>query len=265
MKLAVAGKGGSGKTTVSGTLARTFAADGYDVLAIDDDDDPNLSVALGVPRGEDGPPIPDELVTRLDPSENDFSYALTSPAETIIDDHGIEAPDGVTLLKAGEVEAGSGCFGSSHMTARLVLSNVVESPDDVALMDLPNGIEHLGLATAKDVDVMLVVVEPNYKSLETVRKIQPLADELGVPELRVVANKVRTDRDLEVVEDYCADHGLDIAAVVPFDDDVRRAEMDGSAPVDDAPDSSAVAAIRDLADDLVETGGQRRSSQDIPG
>jgi CO dehydrogenase maturation factor len=257
MKIAVAGKGGSGKTTVSGTLARTFAADGVDVLALDDDDDPNLSVALGMPRDEDGLPLPDELVNRADSSEDDFPYELTSRPRTIIDDYGIIAPDGVTLLEAGEVEAGSGCFGMSHVTVRMILSSVEEDPGDVTIVDMPNGIEHLGLATAEDVDVMVVVVEPYYKSLETARKIAPLVEELDIPELRVVANKIRTDDDRETVEEYCANHDLDIAAVIPFDDPIRHAELDGSAPIDYDSDSPAVGAIRELAGDLVELNSQR--------
>lgn len=265
MKIAVAGKGGAGKTTVSGTLARSFAARGYNVLAIDDDDDPNLSVALGVARNAVGRPLPDDLVTRLDPSGDDFPYELTSSPRAIVADHGTDAPDGVTLLTAGEVKAGSGCFGMSHVTARMLLSNAEETSAEVTILDLPNGTEHLGLATAEDVDVMLVVVEPTRKSMATARRIQPLAVELDIPTLHVVANKVRNDHDRDVAEEFCADHDLEIAAMIPFDDAVRRAEFDGTAPVDYDPGSPAVSAVRELADDLVEAEGQRRSSPDPPG
>lgn len=255
MKIAVAGKGGSGKTTVSGTMARAFAADGVSVLAVDDDDDPNLSVALGVPPGDAPSPIPDELVTRVDDdSDTGYPYELVSSADTIIEGHGTVAPDGIRLLRAGEVEAGAGCFGMSHVTARLIVRNVSESDDEITLLDLPNGIEHLGLATARDVDLMMVVAEPHYNSMETARKIRPLAEELDIPSLRVVANKVRSDRDREIVEDYCEDHDLEFVGVVPYDDAVRRAEREVAAPIDVDPDAPAVRAICDLADELRTTG-----------
>lgn len=258
MKIAVAGKGGSGKTTVSGTMARSFAADGLSVLAIDDDDDPNLSVALGVAEDEAGPPLPDDVVIRHDDRrEGAFPYELTSSPRSIVDEHGAPAPDGVTLLKAGTVEAGAGCFGTNHMKARLILSEVEDSDQEVILVDMPNGIEHLGLATARAVDVMAVVVEPHYNSMETARKIQPLAEELAIPSLVVVANKVRSDRDREIVAEYCEDHDLEFVADVPYDDAIRKAERDGAAPVDAVPDGPAVRAIGEFADDLRSTVGRR--------
>lgn len=261
MKVAVAGKGGSGKTTVSGTLARCFAADRGEVLAIDADDDPNLSVAVGVPRNEDIPPLPDDLVTveTLENTENDIPYELTRSFEEIIADYGIDAPGGVTLLKAGRVAAGNGGFALSHVAVCLLLSNVRETRDDVTVVDLPNGTEHFGLRTAKDVDVMLIVVEPYHTSMETARKMVSLARELGIPEVRVVANQVRTDHDRALLEDYYANHDFDIAAVIPFDDAIRHAERDGSAPIDYDPDSRAVRAIREVAYDLEGTHSQRRS------
>lgn len=266
MKIAVAGKGGSGKTTVSGTVARSFAADGLSVLAIDDDDDPNLSVALGVSRAEDGPPLPDDVVIRHDDrQEGEFPYELTSSPRSIVAEHGTPAPDGVTLLKAGTVEAGAGCFGTDHMKARLILSTVEESDDEVTLVDMPNGIEHLGLATARAVDVMVVVVEPHYNSMETARKIQPLAEELDIPSLVVVANKVRSDRDREIVADYCEEHDLEFVADVPFDDAIREAERDGAAPIDFDPDGPAVRAIGEFADDLRATVGRREMDRTRDG
>lgn len=253
MKLAVAGKGGSGKTTVSGTLARSCAIDGADVLAIDDDDDPNLAVALGVPPGQRTTRLPDKLVAPTGSSTALFPYELTRPPEKIIEDFGVDAPDGVTLLQAGEVQAGSGCFGISHGTVSMILSRVANGPDEVTIMDLPNGIEHMGLGTARDVDELLIVVEPSYNSMETARKIRPLAAELDIPSLRVVGNKVRTGRDRELIEEYCTEHALTVAGYVPFDDTIRLAERDATSPMDYEPDSPGVRAIQDLATEVVVT------------
>lgn len=261
MKIAVAGKGGSGKTTVAGTLARAFGASEYDVLAIDDDDDPNLDVALGVDK-DAVTPIPDELVDRVETPEGEIPFELSTSTEALIADYGTEAPDGVTLLTAGAVEAGSGCFGMSHVAVRIVVSSVVEGTGDLTIVDLPNGLEHFGLATATDVDVLLVVVEPTYNSLETVGRSRELAAELDIPELRVVANKIRDDRDREIVEEYCADQELELAALIPYDDAIRHAERDGTAPIDAGVDGAAIDALASLADDFAQGLDQRHRRPD---
>jgi CO dehydrogenase maturation factor len=254
MKVAISGKGGSGKTTISGTLARSFADRDLDVLAIDDDENPNLALTLGIPREEAVPPIPGDLLKRVETPGGETELELAKTPQEIVDDYGAAAPDGIRMLKMGEVDhAGSGCMCRAHSTAREVLSEVVEERDEATVMDMVAGVEHLGRGTAKDVDTLLVVVEPYYKSLETGRRTEELAAELDIPEVRVVANKVRDDRDREAIEGFCADHDLEIAAVVPFDDAIRHADQDGTAPFDHDPDSAAVRAIRDLADDLVST------------
>ena len=254
MKVAVSGKGGSGKTTVSGTLSRAFADEGYDVLALDDDENPNLALTLGIPREREVPPIPGDLLQRVELPDGETELELAKSPDEIIEDYGADAPDGVKLLKMGEVDhAGSGCMCRAHSTAREVLSDVVEDREEVTVMDMVAGVEHLGRGTAKDVDVLLVVVEPYYKSLETGRRTRDLARELDIPEVCVVANKVRDDADREAIEEFCSDNDLEITAVVPFDDAVRRADQEGTAPFDHDPESPAVRAVRELADDLLST------------
>ena len=254
MKIAVSGKGGSGKTTASGTLARAFAADGYDVLAIDDDENPNLALTLGIPREREVEPIPGDLLKRVETPAGETELELAKTPGEIIEDYGASAPDGIRLLKMGEVEhAGSGCMCRAHSTAREVLSEVVEEREEVTVMDMVAGVEHLGRGTAKDVDTLLVVVEPYYKSLETGRRTRDLAADLDIPDVRLVANKVRDDHDREAIEEFCEENDLDIATVVPFDDAIRRADQTGTAPFDYDPDAPGVAAIRDLADDLLTT------------
>jgi CO dehydrogenase maturation factor len=120
-------------------------------------------------------------------------------------------------------------------------------------MDMVAGVEHMGRGTAKDVDVLLVVVEPYYKSLETGRRTRDLAAELDIPEVRVVANKVRDDTDREAIEEFCGNNDLEIATVVPFDDAVRHADQDGTAPFDHDREAPAVEAIQALAEDLLAT------------
>jgi CO dehydrogenase maturation factor len=253
MKIAVSGKGGSGKTTVSGTLARAFARADNDVLAIDDDDNPNLALTLGIPRDQRVEAIPGDLLKRVETPDGETELELSKDPQQIIDDYAAEAPDGVRMLKMGEVDhANSGCMCSAHATAREVLSTVVEDRDEVTVMDMVAGVEHLGRGTARDVDTLLVVVEPYYKSLETGRRTKDLAEELDIPEIRVVANKVRDDHDREAIEEFCEDHDLDIAAVVPYDDAIRHADQEGTAPIDYDAEAPGTQAIRDLSEDLLE-------------
>lgn len=254
MKIAVSGKGGSGKTTLSGTLARSFADDGYDVVAIDDDENPNLAMTLGIPREESVPPVPSDLLKRVETPGGDSELELTKTPGEIITDHGVVAPGGVQILKMGEVDhAGSGCMCRAHSTAREVLSEVVDARDEVVIVDMVAGVEHLGRGTAKDVDVLFVVVEPYFKSLETGSRTMDLAAELGIPDVRVVANKVRDEEDRAAIKEFCDQHGLDVAGTIPYDRDIMRADQEGEAPYDFAANGEGVAAVTDLAADIRST------------
>lgn len=262
MKIAVAGKGGSGKTVVSGTVARALATTDADVVAIDDDPDPNLAVSLGLPREDEVPPVPAEYLAQVETDEDGQSWELTCPPREIIDDHGIDATDGVTLLRAGEVAAGDGSFGYSHVTVFNVLSEIEEESEEVILLDMAAGLGAAGMSKA--VDVLLLVVEPTLNSLETIRKLNGFATEYDVPDVRVVANNVRTDRDIDLIEDYCADHDLEVSIVIPNDDAIRHAEQEGTAPIDYTDGSPAVRALRDLADDLRATHMDRPAREESP-
>ena len=254
MKLAVSGKGGSGKTTVSGTLCRAIADQGFDVLAIDDDENPNLALTLGVGRETTVDPLPSNLLQRVEAPGGEATLELVMEPAEIITRYGHDAPAGIQLLKMGEVDhAGSGCMCSAHSTARAVVSTMVESRDEVTVMDMVAGVEHLGRGTTQDVDALLVVVEPYFKSLETGRRTKELASELGIPEVQVVANKIRDDTDAKAVEEYCESNGLSITATVPFDDAIRRADQSGIAPFDHDRDAPAVAAVDALAAELLAT------------
>jgi len=135
---------------------------------------------------------------------------------------------------------------------RGVLHGLVAETSRVAIVDLEAGLEHLSRGTARHVDTLLVVGEPYFKSLETAHRSFMLARDLGIPHIRMVANKVRTPRDEETVREFASRHGLDIAVVVPFDTAVTEADERGAALFEHRPDAPSVAAIRRLADRLLE-------------
>jgi CO dehydrogenase maturation factor len=245
MKLAIAGKGGSGKTSISGTMARLLARDGYRVLAIDGDSNPNLALTLGIPaeRMSHMPTLPPDLLRRTEAGP-----ILTQTLEEIKASHSVTGPDGVKLLvMAHPQHADTGCLCSMHATVRRIIEAASDEDRDVCILDTEASPEHLSRGTASYADAMLAVVEPYFKSLETGRRMAALANDLGLERVALIANKVRDERELEAVQTFAANHDLEIAAAVPFDETFALAERAGKAPLDFNPNSPAIGPIGELA------------------
>ncbi|MDQ3657180.1 MAG: AAA family ATPase [Chloroflexota bacterium] len=266
MKVAVAGKGGSGKTTIAGTLARVFAQGEHRVLAIDADPNPNLAVSLGVDAETAAriEPVPFTYAHHSEDAEGNYSVGLDVTPEEIAERYGTPAPDGVNLLLVGRVEphqAGVGCNCAAHATVRGILEHLHQGDDYLVVTDMEAGLEHLKRGTLQHAGVLLIVVEPYFKSLEAAGRIAELGRNLGVPALYAVANKVQSARDEDAIRDYCGSRGLPVLAVIPFDPDVSEAERHGRAVLDDAPDATAVQAVRGLARDLRAADDPARRDQ----
>ena len=136
-----------------------------------------------------------------------------------------------------------------HATVRSVIETA--PAEDVCILDTEASPEHLSRGTARYADGLLAVVEPYFKSLETGRRMAALANDLGLERVSLVANKIRDERDRAAVEEFASQHGLELAGVVPFDEQFLAAERAGAAPLDFDPDSPAVEAIGELARDFV--------------
>jgi CO dehydrogenase maturation factor len=141
-----------------------------------------------------------------------------------------------------------------HATVRSVIEAASDAPQDICLLDTEASPEHLSRGTARYADAMLVVVEPWFKSLETGRRMTLLGRDLGLERVALIANKVREDADLEAVREFAERHDLEIAGVIPYDEQLPAAERAGRAPLDHAPDSPAVAAIGSLAREWIVDG-----------
>jgi CO dehydrogenase maturation factor len=247
MKLAIAGKGGSGKTSISGTMARVLARRGHTVLAIDGDTNPNLALTLGIPaeRFNEVPVLPRDLLERTDDG-----MRLRRTLEEVRESHSLAGPDGVTLLVMAHPhaeDAGQGCFCGMHATVRTLIDSVSDADEDFCILDTEASPEHLTRGTSKYADAMLAVVEPYFKSLETGRRMAELAGGLGLERVALVANKIRGERELEAVREFAAAQGLEIAGVVPYDESLPEAERSQTAPLDNDPSSPAIEAIAELA------------------
>ena len=252
MRIAISGKGGTGKTTIAGTLARLLAHNNQRVLALDGDSNPNLAHTLGIPRQQIArlPAVPMGLTEWREDEKGKAYVHLRRPVSQFIAEYGIPAPAGIQLILTGEVEkASAGCRCEAHAVARGITGHLVAEAD-VAVLDLEAGLEHLGRGTAENVDALLIVTEPYYRALEAAARIHDLAVQLEIPHLLVVANRVRSPQEETAIRQYCQSHKMDIIGVVPFDEAIVAAEAHGQAVVDYAPQSAAVQAIKDLTHNL---------------
>lgn len=256
MKIALSGKGGVGKTTIAGTLCRQLGRRGHHVLAIDGDPNPNLAVVLGI-EGNPAPPplLGSQLLERYEDDEGKTRSRLADPVEKVFQTHGIQAPDNVTLLLLGKPEhAGTGCMCGSHAVIREVMHAAVAETDRFTVLDMEASLEHMKRGTAKYVEALYAVVEPYYRSLESASRIQELARELGIERVAVIANKVRSDEDRAAIEEFCDKRGLDLRAVIPYDDHLAAAEREGRSIVELGDESVAVRRIGELADEMLAEG-----------
>ncbi len=142
-----------------------------------------------------------------------------------------------------------------HAAVRGVIEVAEDSPGHVSILDTEASTEHLLVSTAKHADAMFAVVEPYFTSLETGRRINLLAKDLGIERVALIVNKVRSEEDLELVDAFAEEEGLEVVGAVPYDDCFHEAERASRAPLDFAPDAEAMAAIARLAPRLLSNGG----------
>lgn len=250
MKIATVGKGGSGKTTLAGTLARILASDGKRLLAIDGDPNPNLALTLGLTREQADRIVsipPDIMEVRE--IEGQRRLAMTLPRDEVLSRYAAAAPDGISLIVMGKPpdgSAGSGCMCASHRAVRGLIQEL-SAFGDHTVTDMEAGLEHLKRGTARNVDVMLIVAEPYYRSLEAAVRTFRLAQELEIPHVYVVANKVKDAMDRAAIDEFCGKHNMPLIGTIALEPSFAEAERNGRAPVDYAPDSPGVHAMRHIA------------------
>lgn len=248
MKIAVAGKGGAGKTTICATAARLLARSGHRVFAIDGDTNPNLHTAIGVDPATELSTLPTSLVSRRFDGPR-----LTAPIDEVLQQHGHPAPDGVHLVRMGMPQhADEGCMCSAHAVVSALLADVGSDSDAVTLLDLEASPEHLSRGTARHCDVLLLVAEPYYRSLEAVRLQASLAAQTPIPRVAVVANKCRQGTDIEAITEFCERHGLDLIGALPWSEAVLGADAATQPLLEYAPQDDVVSALGALMRGLVE-------------
>jgi CO dehydrogenase maturation factor len=237
MKIAVTGKGGVGKTTFSAVLARLYAEQGRKVLAVDVDPDANLGLALGFSAEEVNAITPvskmDELIAERTGSDKDGmgKFFKINPKVDDIPDRFAKEKNGVKFLVMGTVElGGGGCVCPEHVVIKRLISHMVVQRDEVVIMDMEAGIEHLGRGTAGMVDRFIVVVEPGARSLQTYNLVKKLALDLGVRQVSVVGNKVRGKEDEDFLKSQVPPQ--DFLGCISYNDEIISADRQGLSPFD---------------------------------
>ncbi len=256
MKIAITGKGGVGKTTLASTLA-VILSKKYKVYAIDADPDMNLAGSLGIHKpitpiskmkdlikertgAEPGSSFGE--VFKMNPTISDLPESLSTNYD----------PDGrLKILVMGTVDkGGDGCVCPASVMLKAILRNLIIKKDEIVILDMEAGIEHLGRRTAEAVDVMIIVAEPGLKSLETASRIKKLATDIGIQKVVAVINKVASQMEEKFVVEKLKEMDVDVLGSIPRDDMVVISDMEGL-PLANYPDSAAFESIAQIAENIL--------------
>jgi CO dehydrogenase maturation factor len=229
MKIAISGKGGVGKTTLSGLLTFYLADKGNRVIAVDADPDANLASALGI-DGSGIVPIAEmesliEERTGAKPGTSGMLFKINPKVDDLPEKLWIEKGN-IRLMVMGTVKkGGGGCICPESTLLKNMISHLVLFRNEVVILDMEAGIEHLGRAVASSVDVLIVVVEPGRRSIETAKHIKSLADDIGIKKVVIVGNKVRKKSDEDYILENLAE--MDVLGFLPFDNKLIESDMSG--------------------------------------
>jgi len=254
VKIAVSGKGGVGKTLIAGALVCFFAEKGLKTIAIDADPSPNLALTLGLSSEEAHRILPISENKELVESKTGTGYSgvfrLSFTVEDVVHDYSVKTPFGVNLIVMGTVKSmGSGCTCPANAVLRALLRHLLVNRDEVVVLDMEAGVEHIGRGTAQHVDVMLIVTDANMKSLEIAKHIHELAAKAGIKQIFLVGNKIGSEIQKEAIQKFAGKNDLKVLDFVPFDQKIVEAEMRGKTPLKHKK-SEALRAIENLGKKL---------------
>jgi CO dehydrogenase maturation factor len=235
LKIAVSGKGGVGKTTFSAVLARLLSSRGTKVFAIDADPDANLASAVGVSAGTEIVPLAhmrEMIRERTEAGKEGYGvFFKLNPTVSDIPDKFYVEHSGVKVLVLGAVQiGGGGCACPENVFLKALLNHLVLQRDEVVIVDMEAGIEHLGRATVMGINVLIVVIEPGRHSIDTARRINGLAEQIGIKRVMVVINKVRSPEEEKQVREHL--DNMKVLGAMHYDESALKSDLDGVSPYD---------------------------------
>jgi CO dehydrogenase maturation factor len=248
MKIAVSGKGGVGKTMLASLLSTIFTKLGYSVLAIDADPNATLATALNFPHPEKIAPISEmgdliEERTGVRPGQAAPYFKLNPKVDDIPEKYWV-VHNGIKLMVMGRLKkGGSGCYCPENALLEALLAHILLRRDEVVIIDMEAGIEHLGRATARAVNKMIIVVEPGKASIETAHRIRELAKDIGLENIAAVANKIRSEQDKNLLASAMPD--FEFLGFIPYDQSVIEAGLGKSLLINSSPE--VINQVQDIA------------------
>jgi CO dehydrogenase maturation factor len=228
MKIAISGKGGVGKTLLAAFLSHIFADSGFSVIAIDADPDANLAATLGIHNPEAINPISEmsDLIEErvgVRPGEPGTFFKLNPKVDDLPDKYSVKI-DGIRLMAMGRIKrGGTGCYCPEGALLQALISHLLLQRNEVVILDMEAGIEHLSRGTTKAVDRLIIVVEPGRRSIETARTISRLAHDIGLDNIDVVGNKIRGEADKKFITSNLP--GFDFLGFIPYDAAITEADL----------------------------------------
>ncbi len=237
MKIAISGKGGVGKTTLAGVMARILASRGRKVLAIDADPDSNLASAIGLSR---------EALSKLSPIASMTSmieertgakkggygtmFKLNPKVDDLPDDMGVSY-QGVKLLLLGCIpQGGGGCFCPENVLLKNLVRHLLVQREEALIIDMEAGLEHLGRGSTGYVDALVIVVEPGQRAMNTARQIKKLGEDLKIKNMMIVGNKINSEEDRRLIEEQLSD--FPVLGHMSFNPKILQADREGKSPYD---------------------------------
>lgn len=230
MKIAISGKGGVGKTTLSAFLCKWFGDQGNTVLAIDADPATNLGTALAIPGADSLPPITEmkDLIaerTGSKPGSMGGFFKLNPKVDDLPEKIAIADGNIRLMIMGGVQQGGSGCLCPENALLKTLVAHLMIGRGEVVVMDMAAGLEHLGRGTAEAVDCLIIVVEPGRRSIDVAQRIRNLAGDIGLKNLYLVGNKVRSSGDREFLQK--ALEGFPFLGFIPYDGKIIEADLKG--------------------------------------
>ena len=254
MKVAITGKGGVGKTLLTAFLSHAFAESGFSVITIDADPDANLAATLGYSHPEKMTPISElsDLIEErvgVRPGTSGSFFKLNPRVDDLPEKYSVKL-NGIRIMSMGRIKrGGTGCYCPEGALLQALVSHLLLQRDEVVILDMEAGIEHLSRGTARAVDKLIIVVEPGRRSLETAQTIKTLAQDLGLKNIAVVGNKIRSEADREFIGTNLP--GIEILGFIDYDPAINDADLANRSIFTASP--STVKAVENIFHKLISS------------